>query len=139
MFPVLLPNSQMLRARMTRALRLTPLVFGCAFLTHGAMAQDAVPAVFSKCLACHAVGAEAQNKNGPVLNGITAEPVASAEGFVYSDAFQAAKAAGLSWTDENLDKYLADPIGFLPGSRMAWAVQDAGERAAIIAYLKTLQ
>jgi cytochrome c len=122
-----------------RLLSLIPIAAGFQLLSSAAIAQDAGPPAFSKCLACHAIGAEAQNKNGPVLNGVAAKPVASVDGFVYSEAFQAAKAAGLVWTDENLDKYLADPIGFMPGSRMAWAVQDAGERAAIIAYLKTLQ
>ena len=109
-------------------------------LSNGAEAQDASigQAAFATCLACHAVGAGAEHKNGPVLNGIAGKPAASAAGFTYSDAFQAAKAAGLRWTDENLDKYLADPIAFMPGSHMAWAVPDAAQRQAIIAYLKTL-
>lgn len=95
------------------------------------------PPAFASCLACHAVGDGALNKNGPVLNGVAGKPVGSATGFVYSEAFQAAKTAGLVWSDENLDKYLADPAGFIPGSRMAWAVPDAAQRLAIIAYLKT--
>ena len=53
-------------------------------------------------------------------------------------AFQAAKATGLVWSDGNLDKYLTDPIAFMPGSHMAWAVPDTAQRHAIIAYLKTL-
>lgn len=106
----------------------------------GAVAQDTSSgqAAFATCLACHAVGAGAQHKNGPVLNGIAGKPVASAAGFTYSDAFQAAKATGLVWSEENLDKYLTDPIAFMPGSHMAWAVPDATQRHAIIAYLKTL-
>ena len=108
--------------------------------SNGAEAQDASigQAAFATCLACHAVGAGAEHKNGPVLNGIAGKPAASAAGFTYSDAFQAAKATGLRWTDENLDKYLADPIAFMPGSHMAWAVPDVAQRHAIIAYLKTL-
>lgn len=103
-----------------------------------AYAEDVYPAAFGKCLACHAVGAGAANKNGPILNGVAGKPAGAAEGFMYSEAFQEAKATGLVWTSENLDKYLADPIGFMPGSRMAWAVPGASDRAAIIAYLMAL-
>jgi cytochrome c len=103
-----------------------------------ATAQETGAAAVAKCLACHAVGPDAQHKNGPVLNGIAGKPVASRPNFTYSEAFQTASANGLIWTDDNLDKYLADPIAFLPGSRMAWAVPDAAERRAIITYLKTL-
>ena len=109
-------------------------------VSNGAEAQDASigQTAFATCLACHAVGAGAEHKNGPVLNGIAGKPAGSAAGFTYSDAFQAAKATGLVWSEDNLDKYLADPIAFMPGSHMAWAVPDAAQRHAIIAYLKTL-
>ncbi len=93
---------------------------------------------FAKCLACHAVGAGARHLNGPVLNGVAGKLVGSSAGFTYSEAFQTANASGLLWTDDNLDKYLADPMTFMPGSRMAWAVPDEAERRAIIKYLKTL-
>jgi len=110
---------------------------GCLSGAHFAAAQEPAAAL-AKCAACHGMGPGAQNKNGPSLNGIAGKPVAGAVGFTYSEAFQAARASGLLWTDENLDKYLADPINFLPGSRMAWAVKDGATRAAIITYLKTL-
>lgn len=103
-------------------------------------AQDAVAtAAFAKCLACHETGPGARNGVGPVLNGIIGKPAGSAAGFSYSDAFVTAKSAGLVWTEDTLDKYLAGPIGFMPGSRMAWAVPDAAERRAIVAYLLTLK
>ena len=109
-----------------------------ATLGTAAAAQDTGASAFGKCLACHAVGPGGKNKNGPVLNGVAGKPAGSQVGFIYSDAFQAAKTAGLIWTDEKLDKYLADPTGFMPGSHMAWAVPDETERRAIINYLKSL-
>jgi cytochrome c2 len=121
-----------------RLAAITLAIAGAANHIGIAHAEDGSPAAFGKCLACHAVGAAAANKNGPVLNGVAGKPAGAAEGFVYSEAFQEAKATGLVWTSENLDKYLADPIGFMPGSRMAWAVPDASERAAIVTYLMTL-
>ena len=96
------------------------------------------PPSFTPCLACHAVGPGASNKNGPVLNGVAGKPAGAVNGFTYSEALQTARAAGLVWSDENLDRWLADPAGFLPGGRMAWLVPDATERQAIITYLKTL-
>jgi cytochrome c len=103
-----------------------------------AQEADTANAAFNKCLACHSVGAQAQHKNGPQLNGISGKPAGGTIGFVYSEAFQAAMTAGLVWSDENLDKFLTDPVAFIPGSRMAWAVPDPAERSAIITYLKTL-
>jgi cytochrome c len=48
---------------------------------------------------------------------------------------------GFTWTDENLDKWIADPKAMIPDSPMALAfpgIADAAERADIIAYLKTV-
>lgn len=96
--------------------------------------------LFEKCLACHAVGPGAANKNGPVLNGVAGRVLGGAPDFTYSDAFKAANAAGRTWTDDALSGYLAAPLVFLPKNKMAFgAVADAGERADIIAYLKTLK
>ena len=44
------------------------------------------------------------------------------------------------WTEENIDTWIADPKAMIPDSMMALAFQgitDAGERADIMAYLKT--
>ena len=105
-------------------------------LSAPAIAQQ--PPSFAPCLACHAIGPGAANKNGPVLNGVPGKSAGAASGFTYSEAFRTARAAGLVWSDENLDKFLANPAGFMPGSHMAWLVPDATERYAIISYLKTL-
>lgn len=113
------------------------LIGGFAFIARAGGADDG-QAAFATCLACHSVGPNAQHKNGPVLNGVAGKPAGSASDFVYSEALQTAKVGGLIWTDDNLDKYLADPITFIPGGRMAWTVPDAAQRQALIAYLKTL-
>lgn len=134
-----LPRRQSLKAAATRSLAAIAMVAAVSLGRDApAWAQDAGGPAFAKCLACHAVGTGAANKNGPVLNGVAGKPAGSASGFAYSEAFRDAQAAGLVWTDENLDRYLTDPIAFMPGGHMAWAVPDAAERRAIIAYLKTL-
>lgn len=122
--------------------RCAAVLAGMALIVGGpaAMAQDTSlgAQAFNACLACHAVGPAAQNKTGPVLNGISGKPAGVAADFAYSEAFKTAKASGLVWSDENLDAYLTDPATFVPGSRMAWAVPVEAQRRAIIAYLKSL-
>jgi cytochrome c2 len=110
-----------------------------------AMAQDA-PAgdaaageqVFNMCRACHAVGEGAKNRVGPVLNEVFGRVAGTAEDFNYSDAMVEAGAGGLTWTHETLDEFLADPRGYMPGTRMSFAgVKDETDRANLIAYLAT--
>ena len=57
-----------------------------------------------------------------------------------SDALKKLRESGFVWTEENMDKWIADPEAILPNSPMAVAfrgIPDANERADIIAYLKT--
>lgn len=107
-----------------------------------ALAQDAARGerAFLKCRACHAVGPGAQSKAGPVLNGIVGRQAASVPGFKYSEAFQNARQKGVVWTEEQLSAFLETPLNFIPKNRMAFGgITDRGERADIIAYLKTVQ
>src|SRR5258707_15620932 len=67
-----------------------------------------------QCAACHPVQA-GQNKIGPSMAGIVGKKAASVPGFEYSDAM---KAANITWTDDALSKYLADPKGVVPNGKM---------------------
>lgn len=89
--------------------------------------------LFSRCAACHATGN--QNKVGPGLAGIVGRSSASAPGFRYSKAMTG---SGLTWTEEQLDTYLAGPAKVVPGTTMALALPNAQDRSDIIAFLKTL-
>lgn len=94
--------------------------------------------VFKKCAACHAVGPEAKNKVGPVLNGIVGRPAASVADFAYSDAMKAKAAEGLVWTEEEIGHLLENPKGYAPGTKMSFAgLRKEEERADVIAYLAT--
>ena len=45
----------------------------------------------------------------------------------------------LRWNQATLDRYLADPRGVVPGTKMAFGgVKDAAKRQEIIDYLKAL-
>ncbi|MDX2263948.1 MAG: cytochrome c family protein [Hyphomicrobiales bacterium] len=96
--------------------------------------------VFKKCKACHQVGEGAKNGVGPLQNGIVGRKAGSVPDYKYSNALIEAGAKGLVWDEANLDKYLADPRGFLPGNKMAFVgLKKEDERADVIAYLKTLK
>jgi cytochrome c len=92
--------------------------------------------IFKKCTACHAVGPDAKNKVGPELNGIVGRKVASVEGFKYSPAMIEFGAGDKVWDAATIDTYLADPKGFVPKNKMAFAgLKKDDERANVIAYL----
>jgi cytochrome c oxidase assembly protein Cox11 len=83
-----------------------------------------------RCTACHALDS---NKTGPMLGGVVGREAGSAAGYHYSPAL---KNAGLVWSTDNLDRWLADPKKFVPGVRMPVRVLDAPSRRDIIAYLQ---
>jgi cytochrome c len=83
-----------------------------------------------RCGGCHAMD---RDKMGPNLKGVYGRRAASLESFPYSEAL---KKSGITWNAETLEKWLADPEKLAPGNDMAFHVESAAERAAIIDYLK---
>ena len=102
-----------------------------------ASAQDAAAGekVFAVCKACHQVGDTAKNAVGPLLNGLFGRKAGSVEGYNYSDAN---KKSGITWTEEEFTKYIQDPKGVVPGTKMAFAgIKDPQKIKDLIAYLHT--
>ncbi len=94
--------------------------------------------VFRKCKACHAVGADAKNKVGPILNGIVGRTAASVPDFNYSDVFLELGANGTVWTPEELAAFLEKPRDYAKGTKMSFAgLRKEEERTDVIAYLAT--
>lgn len=92
--------------------------------------------VFRKCVVCHDVR-PGKHKIGPSLAGIVGTKAGSAKGYRFSPATEK---SGIVWTEENLDKYLANPRKLISGTRMAFAgLSSKKERDDVIAYLKTLK
>ena len=121
-------------------LALVSLAMGAMFTT-AAEAEGDVAAgekAFKKCMACHAVGDNAKNKIGPVLNDLIGRTAGTFDGFKYSKAMMDAGASGVSWTTENITSYMKDPKGFVKGNKMAFGgIKNDEEITNLIAYLAT--
>lgn len=93
--------------------------------------------VFQRCYACHSVDPnETAQLQGPSLFNVVGRPAATMAGFEYSDAMQAKGASGLVWTAEAIDRFIADPQSFVPGTLMGLPpLGDAQERADLLSYL----
>lgn len=101
-------------------------------------AQDAAAGAqaFRRCQACHVIDAET-NRLGPHLVDVFERPVASVDGFKYSDPMKGYAEGGKVWDEATLDAFLADPRGVVEGTRMAFpGLKDEKQRADLIAYLK---
>lgn len=98
-----------------------------------ALAADGARTFQLQCKTCHGAKSTAM---GPALAGVAGAKIAGRADFTYSTAL---KAKAGTWTDASLDAYLAAPAKFAPGGKMLVAVANSADRAAVIAYLKTLK
>ena len=118
------------------------VVVGGISLAIAEAAPQADPAagqsVFSqKCASCHTVTADlAHGLLGPNLVGVVGRPAGTMAGWDFSPALKESK---VTWTEENLNKWLTDSTAFAPGAQMDLKVPSRIEREDVIAYLKTLK
>lgn len=92
--------------------------------------------LFLRCKACHTIDRGGRHRLGPNLRDVIGRKKASAPGFRYSPAL---KRLGGIWSYDALDGYIESPKTFAPGNRMAFpGLKDPSQRAAVIAYLRTL-
>jgi cytochrome c len=87
------------------------------------------------CQACHSLTPGGPQMVGPTLHGVFGRSAATAPG--YNNYSSALRNSGLVWSPAELDQWLADPAGYLPGTLMAFTgYQSAEDRAALIAFLQ---
>jgi cytochrome c len=98
---------------------------------------DKGEAASKQCHACHTLTKGGPNRVGPNLwNIVDSGRGEGRGGFNFSSAM---KSKGGTWTDDELNKFLAGPQQYIPGTKMTFAgVKDDQKRADLIAYLHTL-
>lgn len=87
----------------------------------------------ARCFACHGLDA---HRVGPKHRGLFGRQAGTAPGYAYSKALAL---SGIVWNEDALDRWLGDPSGFIPGSKMGFRVVDPDDRADLIAYLRSLE
>jgi cytochrome c len=93
-------------------------------------------AAAKKCQACHTFAKGEKNGVGPNLFGIVGDHRGEGRGFNFSAAM---KAKGGTWTIDDLNQFIANPKGFIPGTAMGFAgIPKDSERADVIAFLNSL-
>jgi len=93
-------------------------------------------AAAKKCAACHTFAKGEKNGVGPNLYAIVGDKIGEGRGFNFSTAM---KAKGGTWTIDDLNKFVASPKGYIPGTAMGFAgIQKDSERADVLAYLNSL-
>jgi cytochrome c len=92
--------------------------------------------IAKQCQICHNLQKGQGPKVGPDLYDVVGRPRAAQPGFNYSAAM---KAKGGTWTVDELNKFLAKPSAYIPGTLMTFAgLPRENQRADVIAYLNTL-
>jgi cytochrome c len=105
-------------------------------LTEIARAQDVTKGeiVFHQCVPCHSIGANAQNKVGPELNGLDGRHSGTVANFDYSDAN---KNSGIVWNEGTFKTYIVDPKATVPGTKMSYrGVKDPQQVNDLWAYIR---
>ncbi|MBF0625862.1 MAG: c-type cytochrome [Magnetococcales bacterium] len=145
----------------TKASLVKPIAFGMLIAALGTLAgltlwrmQGDVAIgkrlVENHCAVCHDLTAGMKNQRGPYLWGLLDRPAGAVPGFEYSKAFKERVAhEPFDWTEQNLDKFLANPAGLIPDVSMAQrktphqlafdGIEVRGDRRDLITYLKTLR
>jgi cytochrome c len=101
-----------------------------------ARAQDGEALFRRQCSACHTVEA-GRNKIGPSLAAIYGKKAGEVPDFEFSDEMKGSK---VTWNDDSLLKYLTDPKGFIPGTKMVYAgLKNPDDAKAVVDYLKGLK
>ena len=88
-----------------------------------------------KCKSCHTVSKSGKHKIGPALWDIIGRKMGSLATYKYSKAL---KNKDKTWGYEELNAFLANPKGYMKGTKMVFAgIKNTTDRANLIFYLRS--
>lgn len=86
--------------------------------------------LYSRCMGCHSFE---RNRTGPMHCGLFGRKAGGVAGYNYSKAM---KKSDIVWSIGTLNRFLAAPLEFVPGTKMGYAgVKDPKDRADLISYM----
>lgn len=85
----------------------------------------------SLCMKCHSISS---NDVGPRHQNVVGRRAGSVPDFMYSAALKNSKVV---WTEDMLDRWLANPEALIPGQEMDVRVKSAENRRLLILFLKS--
>lgn len=136
---------------MVTGLAVAFIAAGSAFAAECTLSPDAQngKTVSNQCKSCHVFEADKPSRpTGPNLHDVYGEKAGTRKDYPkYSDAITAANAKGLTWTDDKLFDYVADPKALLlsvtgnPDLKhgMFFNLKDDQKRKDVIAFLKAIK
>src|SRR5580692_1998896 len=86
--------------------------------------------VYRQCMICHSLD---KNGIGPSHRDVFGRTAGSVPDYRYSAAL---KGSNIVWNETTLDHWLTNPQALVPGTKMMFSVDDAQDRADVIAFLK---
>ena len=99
--------------------------------------EDGKKVAAKHCIVCHSFEKGGKVVFGPNLFDMAGKPSGAIKGFKYSAAL---KSSGLTWTDNNLVGFLANPEQFLPGTTARFpGLKSAKDKSDILTYMKSLK
>jgi cytochrome c len=91
--------------------------------------------VAKQCQSCHTFEKGGPNRVGPNLWNVVGSERGEGRGFNFSAGM---KSKGGKWSFDELDKFLASPRAYIPGTAMTFAgISNPQQRADVIGYLRT--
>ncbi len=111
---------------------------GAPSFSHAQGISDPGERAFQYCYSCHSVDPdETAVLSGPNLFDVVGRPVASQDGFDYSDEMRAFGADGKEWTADLIAQFIQEPEVLVPGTPMQSppGPRTEEERQALLGYL----
>ena len=89
--------------------------------------------IFKKCLSCHSINKNGNNKIGPKLYNVVGRAAGFISDYKYSKVLSS---YGKNWSFEELNGFLLKPSKWIKGNKMGFAgLKNDKDRASIILYL----